>query len=471
MEDGFRKQDEILSRLERLSLISEELYKRSAMENINSLGEESTDLAEKLGNFLSSKPTASQIKELRKLAGRIANLMKEIADTIRNMPKNLPEEFVNSDSVKKIDFNKTMDLVSEVNSALSSGDVNSALERARQLLKALEEMKKKLKNAYDEVPPMAEFPKEKDRTLEEIISQQRMIYSETKSVLSDFNELLKKNRKEKAKILDTKIKEISRRTAEMWNQRRKFFGKNTGKVYRRLYEVYKNARVSERRFLERGFNWQAPLEKSKRDLAGITDFSASTRTVAEIMKIEKDIQDFFEIYKSSPDVEMSDENKNFLVKISTQQLRTAAKTDDFAKKLSGLWRKSAQFPDEIISDVKNALGEMENSAEELAMFDPKGASLAQEKALYYLEKASRNMESMAFSSSAGGPSRRIPKFMPSSRGSSVGSMGFDERSFEIPSGKFFRFDALLEQINRAKGTAQPEKYRELLENYYNELSK
>ena len=298
-----------------------------------------------------------------------------------------------------------------------------------------------------------------------------MIYSQTKSVLADFDELMEKSAVKKAEVLGEKIKDISRRTDELWRKRRMFFGKNVGKIYRRLADIYKNASDASGRFLEKGFNWQNPLEKTESALNGIADFSVSTRTASAIRKLSKDIRDFFDIYESTPVVELSATEKDFMLKISASQKINASKTDDFARKIMNLWRQSAQFPDELISDVKKARREMDNSSNALSVFDPSEAAAAQEKALYWLEKISGKFSSMSFSLPGGKPSA-IPGFAPSSGGTSFGgASGFSERNFEIPVSGKSGYDALLEEINKAKKTSQPEKYRDLLENYYNELSK
>ncbi|MFH1352622.1 MAG: hypothetical protein ABIH68_03495, partial [bacterium] len=227
------------------------------------------------------------------------------------------------------------------------------------------------------------------------------------------------------------------------------------------------------RFAKEQLDFETPLKSAGKQLEEMKKVSVSSGTVSMIDDLAKQFGDFFEIYSDTSGAGVSAGESEFLLEISTQQVKTAAKTDEFAEKLYEWARGSAQFPGEIISDIKNARRQMEKSHEFLLSLDPGLAAAAQEKALYFLKKSAGQLSSYEQVPQSPSGSSSIPSALPSMKqgGGSGGSIGFNEQSFEIPESRQSFFDGLLEELNKAKKTPKPEKYRELLEDYYDQLSK
>ena len=128
--------------------------------------------------------------------------------------------------------------------------------------------------------------------------------------------------------------------------------------------------------------------------------------------------------------------------------------------------------------MKKARGEMQKTVGALDNFMPGKAAAAEDKALYYLKKSREGLGS--FNYVPGGSSGRgeMPSMMPAgssgqlpgSSGSS-GSRGFRQSSFEIPRGRHKQFDEFMKDLSNARKSPKPEKYREMLKDYYDSLSR
>lgn len=472
LQAGFESQNKILQELERLSHLSEEIFKRSTMDNLSNLSAESTDLAEKMDDFLHNTRASEKTEELLQIAKRIEDIMKELAATIKDMPKELPEEFVNSDSIKSLDFNDAASALNDIRKALSSGDIQDAINKAKNLLKSLQKMQEFIRSAAGDVTPLSSGFEKKDETLGEIIDEEEKIYSNTKTVISARDERAKKDAQKRYGILKQKASEIRSVAQKLWQNRSKEFKGDLNRISAMLRYFYKKTQTGMDRFIKGDFDFETPLKNAGKQLEEMKKVSVSSGTVTKIEDVEKQFGNFFEIYNDTGASGISGDESDFLLEVSTRQVKTAEKTDEFAKKLYAYSRRSAQFPREIISDIKNARRQMEKSREFLQALDPDRAAQAQERALYFLKKSAKQMSSSEYVSQAPAGSSSIPMAMPSMQsGSGGGAIGFNEQSFDIPKSKRSFFDELLEELNKAKKTPKPEKYRELLEDYYDQLSK
>ncbi|MFH1957680.1 MAG: DUF4175 family protein [bacterium] len=473
LENAFARQDEIQQGLERMALLSEEIFKRSTMDNLNNLSTESTDLADKIDDFLRNSQDAEKMGELLQITKRIGDIMKELAATVKDMPNDLPEEFVNSDSIKSLDFNDAVSALKDMKDALSSGNIQDALNKAKNLLKQLRRMQEFIKQASGDVPPMSSGFEKKDETLGEIIEEEEKIYSGTKAVVSSREERAAKAARKKYAVLKQKAEEIRQSAQSIWQNRTGKFRDDLNRISAKLYDFYKETQTGTDRFAKEQLDFETPLKSAGKQLEEMKKVSVSSGTVSMIDDLAKQFGDFFEIYSDTSGAGVSAGESEFLLEISTQQVKTAAKTDEFAEKLYEWARGSAQFPGEIISDIKNARRQMEKSHEFLLSLDPGLAAAAQEKALYFLKKSAGQLSSYEQVPQSPSGSSSIPSALPSMKqgGGSGGSIGFNEQSFEIPESRQSFFDGLLEELNKAKKTPKPEKYRELLEDYYDQLSK
>ncbi|MBA3066070.1 DUF4175 family protein [bacterium] len=475
-QGAFRTQDEIEASLEKLASFSEELFKRSSMDNLGGIGRESAEIADKLDNFLSSSPDAEKLGELMELTDRIEKLVRELAETIKNMPQTLPEEFVNSDSVKSMDFNATQSSLSALKDALSSGDISSAVKRAKELLENLSRLRKSFEQASENVSPMSIPMDKKDTRLEEIIKDEENIISSTEKFLFRSEEKIKALNARKAQKLRELASGIKNSSELMRNDSKKLFGSDAPRLSQGLYRLNRNVSDFAERFLDKGFDFESLLGEASRELETMTAMELSSSTLKKLRETSSDIADFFDIYRDTSVPPLRPEDIKYAMDISSFQLSVSRKTSELEKKIYEYSRQSAQFPPNIARNIKAARREMTGAARAMAEAHAGDSFVFQEKALYYLKKAQKGMDAFEFipQSSSGGPP--MPSFFPSSgnspgTGKSSQGMGFQKADFPIPSSPRPGYDGASEIINDAMRGERPPKYKDMLKEYYDQLLK
>ncbi|MBA3052939.1 DUF4175 family protein [bacterium] len=475
---AFDTQDDIAESLEKLSAFSEELFKRSSMDNMGNIARESSEVADKLNDFLgSSAPDEEMLKELRSLTEKIGQLMRELAETVKNMPQNLPEEFVNSDSVKSMDFNSVENSVSGLKEALSSGDITSAVEHAKALLKSLSGIRKNLEAGFSSVEAPSLPRKEKDTALAEIISGEEKIIASSEALLARGRDRLKEISARRARELRGRADGVKNSAARLLNDRNKLFAKEAARLSQGLYNFNRNVSDFAERFMDKGFDFERPLEDAQKQLRALAAMDISSSTANILSEARDEIRDFFDIYSDTAARTLNQDEMEYAMEISSAQTALAGRAAALEKKMREYSRQSAQFPSAIAGNVRAARREMISAASSLKAGLPADSLAFQERALYQLKKAQKGMDDFEFNpqSEPGGSS--MPSFFPSSGGkgdspgqSSPGA-GFKQYDFNIPRSLRPGYDAEGEIINDAMRGERPLKYQDMLKEYYEQLLK
>ena len=65
-------------------------------------------------------------------------------------PQSLPDEFVNSDSMKDVDLAENEDLMEKLRESLKNNDIEAALKQAEELLNSMNKMMESFENSASE---------------------------------------------------------------------------------------------------------------------------------------------------------------------------------------------------------------------------------------------------------------------------------------------------------------------------------
>ncbi|MCD6423749.1 MAG: DUF4175 family protein [Elusimicrobia bacterium] len=474
MKEGFSLQNEILDELERLSLLSEDVFKRSSMQNLSNVSEEAENLAQNLEDLLKEGIEKEKLGELMKLTRKIEDMLSEIEKTIKEMPRDLPEEFVNQDSLKKIDFNQTKNSLKSLRNALLKGDIDRALSQAKELLSKLSQMKRVLKDAMENVPsgglPEGGIKQERN-LLDEIITQQRKLLQQTRDILSTKFDEISQIKKKKFLELKKISSQIKKSLTDFYRKRHKKFGSDAGKLSSFLYDLYRNSHEADRLLSRKAINFEKKFEEINKKLKSIYNMSLSSETLGKFSEVSDKMDEFFEVFTETQTIKFSEEEKKQLQDFAFSQDEISKKTDDLTKKVYEFYRNSAQFPQRIISNLKEAKREMQKSKEAFANFLPQNSVPSQEKAIYLLEEIGKNFSQLSFVSGGASKPGKVPSCFSAQRSISGGGIGFNVQDFEIPVKKSLSFDRILRELQDIRKGPLPKNYRKIIEDYYDELSK
>ncbi|MFH1283639.1 MAG: hypothetical protein ABII27_08240 [bacterium] len=123
-DDALNNQKSIISELEKMSLLSEDLFQyqnmKDLMEDAQTIDQNTEELLSMLEG-LADLEDQEKLAQLQELFSKISELMSEIQKMLKDLPQELPEEFVNQEAVKNINMDEVMKSMQDLNSALARG--------------------------------------------------------------------------------------------------------------------------------------------------------------------------------------------------------------------------------------------------------------------------------------------------------------------------------------------------------------
>ena len=142
-----------------MALLAEDIAKRARMEDVQALAQDIRNRQrrflsqlEELKNDLTDAGRAEALEELAKLQ----ELLNKLMNALSQMADKLPDDFVNSDALKGMEFQDMFKGLEEIARKLREGDRDGALQAARDLLESLGQMLAALSQAGTE-SQMADF--------------------------------------------------------------------------------------------------------------------------------------------------------------------------------------------------------------------------------------------------------------------------------------------------------------------------
>lgn len=384
--EAAKNQNEIIAVLEKLTLLSEDIWQyqkmRDMFDNGASLEKTASDLLDKLRN---GKP---QPDELRKKLAEINDLLDKIYKQLSSMPQELPEDFVNSPAVKELDIGKSKSLAERLSEAIEKGDFETAKKLAEELSAQLNEMLTTMQKAGEEVgfsgsssQKLEQELVEQKAALDKLIRKQEEILQKTEK-LDDKRrqELFRKQEgllsqlAEKQRALIKAKEDVKSSTAA----KLPFFEAMTqqaDKQMRLVLAEFEQKRVyHSQKYLD---NIIKEMESEKTVLNGNaqllgTELAAqlSAKTL-EVQAGEKEILD--RLKQRIADNMFSQNDRDRMDGLSGEQDELSRSTKEFRKSLEEFSRKSSAVPPDAFENLDGASSDMKAASGKLGEKDTPGA--------------------------------------------------------------------------------------------------
>jgi len=433
---------EIEQELERMVKLSADVLKRERMSDVMSSSSDSLEKARDLADMLNNPDAAPE--DIRRKLDKLKSLLKQLRQSIKDFPSELPEEFINKESVKNIDFSKSQGALEKLEAALRAGNYDQAREILKELVGSLRQMMKTLQDAAGE--------SHKSRR-EKLISRTNELQSEIKRVI----EVQKK-------IIDT-----TEDVFEIAEYQKNIFEKNRINELREKYEILKATagiymREIDKEF-EKGYLYRTRELLEKR-----------AEKVQDEWRKQK-INEFIKELKYRPEESkfLDETRKETLNGLSKQQTGNKEAAVNIREGLESLSHMTALMDNAAIENLTLSSMFMGKASLSLSEHQPSAALPNERRALAYLMELDNNMQSFMKKLN------RIPQQLNAGSASGYrqtqqenaygGRSGFREGYVEIPSrgeeisGREFR-----KMILEALREKHPEKYKKLIEEYFKSLS-
>ncbi|MEE8110238.1 MAG: DUF4175 family protein [bacterium] len=506
-QDALRRfrglQKEITRELERMAVFADDIGKRGRLRDLANLGRR---LANAQNRFLDAldrakKDDSASMRALREALAKLQELMNKLAQGLRNLPIQLPDEFLNMPTSQTLQLDDISRKLREIQRKINAGDLKAARKLAEDLVKSLSRMIAALRGAMQQAMSQAanRFGRSAQRQqniLQQLLNRQRAILDATwkieKPVQEKFREMQREafsraeEKAEKAleafRRLGRKIPDPSLLSGPPGESPEK---KKTVALERSLSrkEIPKavmsasalgdlSRKVSEalsKRLEEKANVDERAAAKSFRELGD--DFDA---LAAALNNLPKD-----------PRVVLTPEQRERLGELKKDQKEVEEKTVEVRKRVEQIMRVMPFLSPEIAKNLLEAGKAMGKAAVKLGQRRANKAIPPERDAIYWLSRAGSNMraamQQMARRGRFGGapaPSVVQPggrptialQWAPNLGEEERGRMGASTRDFRLPDKGAYKVPKVYreEVVDALKGKYPPA-YREQIEQYFKNL--
>ena len=462
------EQDRAAAELERLSSLSDEMNKYGKMKDLVHSAEGVEEKAERINRDLAAG--ASDPRTMQALQDTLKDamdLLSQIQRQVKDLPQELPDEFVNQASVKQLDLQAMNDSARKVADALKRGDAKSALQAAQELLKQVKQARETLTKASQGIDfsggaAAAQQASEQEKTLQKIVERQEQVLQRTSELESKREQArTEAQKKALAALADRQLRAIqaaarlrddlgrvdpppryalparsslSQALPTMEKVLKELREQNVFYSQKWLGEI-----IQQLAFAGQAVAADVPAEApapSTGTAQAADSRAAQTKSFLEqtgsLRSEEQAILDTLRNPPKEPDRPFSSQDQEELGRLNEEQSQLARETGKFHSELSKLADRSALVGPEILESIGASRKEMDSAAKSLSDQQTEPAQDHEQKALSHLRQGQdglqQAMERMG-QMKAGGSQ---PGFVQPRSAGAGGVFGFRQSPVRIP---------------------------------------
>ncbi|MDI6756842.1 MAG: hypothetical protein QME32_02340 [Endomicrobiia bacterium] len=473
------EQARAITALENIAILSADVIKNQRYADIESdflVMERRFDSALESLEAGNAESMNAELAEISRIMGEIENLMRE-------MPQLLPEEFVNSDAARDMDFPSAKGLLEEIRAAAAKGDLKSAARAMSNMKEELVKMRDLLKKASANLSARSR-PQEAAAIMSRVSGEIAQIVRLQGEILSSTERVTSNRRARVIREQEGALNALAVQQSAIVGRARALSAAGVSgaagpvPLMEKIQGEFSDGKVRHaQKFLEDVIA-QYPGVVSWLESSTRHSKETDIKTARSIMAEEKEISD---LLKTRPDVPLTAGEKKTATADAARQedlkVRLAASRSALAK----LARETAVVSYDTLENMSEASGEMALSSENLARFNPDSSAKNQKRVIEILSSSSENLSNAASGMGASSfgsrpaPSIRASSPMPAQgmSGAPSGSSGFAGarvEHVELPGAKDYKVPpAFREEILKYLRERHPENYEELIKKYYRRL--
>ncbi|NIO07578.1 MAG: DUF4175 family protein [Deltaproteobacteria bacterium] len=493
-----RLDDSISTELERMSLLAEDMTKRLTAQEVSRTAQDLLKSQERLMESMNQLQSGN--KELDQVLEEISRLAKQLGELQQSLSKfasRLPEDFMNSQSMQGLDFQNMMSALNEIRKKLREGDIQGAMQMARELFNQMASMVAAMRNAHQQAmsSTMGRMQGEMMRSaseLQRIVREQQEVLEETeganKEVMAKREELLK----EKLDQFQAKAQEQASRLASLFPDQESH--SEEGASDRQLDDVTMNNLANHLRakLNEKDLETLSQIMKLARQELGkerSPEQEAKARQADAILdSLEKDLA----FLKEEPLVELTPEQKEALDALAQREGNLQERTANLHKRFTPLFQLFPSLDSKILNNIGEASKSMGEAQGQLSGMNAERAIPPEQAALDRLMESSQQMQNSMQQLSQRGQLGRMPvvylfrrgRFLPGGRlvplpgvpkfpdfDAEGGFSGLDTEKFQLPGKEDYQVPRRFrEEILESLKQGVPDQFKDQIENYFKDLS-
>jgi hypothetical protein len=495
--------EEVIQELERLSSLAEDI---ASGEKLNDLMNISTKMMEEQNQLLAALDNLPQDyqggelpPEIQQMLDKLDALMQELAEAISQLPTSLPDEFLNRqlDSLPLADM---MQQLQEMRQKLAEGDLEGARKLAEELLKALSTMVGALQNMQQQarggpMDAMSQQLQQSSDRLADLVQRQERVLNDTQQIdqeaLRQLNQAQQRAFDAARQHLQHDISKLSKLSWELSRQALQHpeLKPNFQPAYQQLL---KHLQALRKNFEARNMpQAMQDLEATQRQLAWMQrqiarlqqPDNAMQQRVAEALQRLHAMRQKTDSLPQNRQAMLTPAQRGHLGELAEQQGSVREDTQALQEAFENLLPLMPFLPTEMGKNLQEAIPFMGQAQGELEGRRSQPAIPPEQQALERLRSAQNSLQQalqqmaqrgqmMGMSMPLLRQSGRIPGFMPQPgvNQPTGGVAGTSVRNFQLPDKEAYKVPRMFrEDIMEALKEGYPERYKELIEQYYRNI--
>lgn len=495
-DEKMRARDEISTELERMSLLSEDIGKRLKAQELAATAQDLARSQERLMDALDKLQSGDKnLDGLLEQIDELAKLLNSLQQGLAQFAQNLPDDFMNMESLRGLGFNEMFSALDEIRKRLMQGDLEGARQLAQDLFNQMASMVAMMQNSQRSAmsSAMGRMQGEMGRStneLQDIAREQREILLDTERVNRSAVTETDRTLKEKlARFLEKAKAQFGELTELFPDRESSPLVPDTDLDDATMNQLLKNLIV---KLLERDFPGYSEDDKLARDEL------AKRRTVTQEQRARRaettlrDLKAELDGLMAEPAQALNDTERKTIRDLSRRQSILRDRTRDLHEKLESLFQLFPGLDPKIIKNIEAATDFMGSARDYLGELDAKGALPPERTALEHLSQSQQQMQSAMQQLAQRGQLGNMPvtrlfrsgRFLPSGTlvplpgmpqfpGFDVerGFSGLDTERFRLPGKEDYKAPRnFREEILESLKSGVPPQMKDQIERYFKNLS-
>ena len=503
-EQAEQSLEEVVEELERLSSLADDI---ATSEKFHDLMQLSTKMMEQQNQLLSAMDNLPEDfkggeipPELQKMLDALDDLMQELANALSRMPQMSPDEFLNQ-QLSNLPLTDMQQQLNEIQKKLAEGDLEGARKLAEELLKTLSNMVASMQNMMQQsrsgsMNAMSQQLQESSDALTDLVQRQEAIVDDTQRLDHDALQRLNEAQQQAFEALQSQlgqeISELSEQAGALSRRARQHPELNLRfqRAYRELLEKLRKLKkqvtdhdIPQARdsleAAERQLSWmQQQVEQLK---------APDTTLQQQAAQAQDHLQAARRLMESLPQdrhAMLTPEQRGQLDGLGEQQQGVRDDTAQLHQAFNELKPLMPFLPSETVNNLRDAVPFMQQAQDELAGHRSQQALPPEREALERLRNAQNSLQQALQQLAQRGQmmgqsmpmlrqSGRLPMpgmMQPQTGQQQSGAAGASVRNFQLPDKEAYKVPRMFrEDIMEALKEGYPERYKELIEQYYRNI--
>ena len=488
--------DAMATELERLSMLSEDLSRRLAGQD---MAANARDMVKDQERFLDSldklRSGNKELDEVLKELSKLSRQLQELQASLMQFARQAPNEFINPANMRNLPFADMRSMMDQIRQKLREGDIQGAMQLARELFNQMAQMAASLRSGQQQAQGsmMSRMQGAMNRSsseLQQILQEQQEILLGTESTHKEATGEIDARREEAVLSLaasaqaDLAVLAHLLAAPDLESDRgRPAAERERDAAIRGLLSGLRE--MFENRDFDAFAKQFGPVTEELAGMGPLDEARQAAQAMLAALARE------YQAIASLPDPELTPPQKGAVRGLATREDVLKKRTTDLVERLRYLFQLFPSLDPKIVNNIAEAGQFMGEATHELGSLRPGQAIPPEQQAINRLSESSQQMQQAMQRMAQRGQFGRVPlvqvfrrgRFLPTGQflpptgtpqfpdhDIDENLTGLDTEKFKLPGKDDYKPEKFRKEILESLKQGVPDRYKEQIERYFRELS-